>query len=229
MNSFEDAEFGTVTIRRSARSHAVRLSLAPSGELKVTMPPLAPLFLAKRLLNSSRASLRKARQAQPERIVFRDGDQIGKSHSLVARPSSRLSVARSKQFITVDLPAHMTIEHETAQTLIRETAVKILRKEAKSYLPRRLSYLATQHSLHYERVRFSYASTRWGSCSSSGTISLNISLMLLPFELIDYVILHELAHTRHMNHSTSFWALVETLDPHYKQHRKQLKTHTSQL
>lgn len=229
MTSFEDKEFGTISVRRSPRSRVVRLSVSSDGSLRISMPPYAPLFLAKRLVNSSRTSLRKMKALQPERIKFNHGDQIGKSHSLVIHPGSRLKVSVKNQLISVAVPADSNVNDEDVQSAIREVVVKILRKEAKSYLPRRLAFLAQRHGLQYERVRFSYASTRWGSCSSHGTISLNISLMLLPFELIDYVLLHELAHTRYMNHSTDFWELVATLDPEYKTHRKALKLRSSQL
>lgn len=229
MPSFEDTEFGVVTVRRSPRSRAVKLSVTADGTLRVSMPPYAPLFLAKRLIDSSRVSLRKLKQSQPDRITFHDGDQVGKSHSILVHTAPKLSVRVSKQLIYVALPIEMDIDGSQAQNAIRDVVIKILRKEAKSYLPRRLAFLARQHDVRYERVRFSYASTRWGSCSSNGTISLNISLMMLPFELIDYVILHELAHTVHMNHSTDFWDLVGIFDPNYQIHRKALKSRPSQL
>lgn len=229
MASFEDIEFGVVKVRRSPRARAVKLSVSADGALRISMPSYAPLFLAKRLINSSRASLRELKQAQPERITFSDGDQVGKSHSVLVHTAQTLSLRVSKQTINVALPTDVAITDPQVQNMIRDAAVKILRKEAKSYLPRRLAFLANQHDVRYERVRFSYASTRWGSCSSNGTISLNISLMMLPFELIDYVILHELAHTVHMNHSTDFWNLVASFDPDYKMHRKALKYRSSQL
>ena len=229
MSSFVDDEFGSIHVTRSLRNKSVKLSMSSNGTVRVSMPNYAPLFLAKRLLESSRESLRKAAREHPSRIIFTEGMQVGKSHSLLRTPASKLEVRTSKQLILVSLPDHIEMQEPQVQSAIREVVVKILRKEAKSYLPRRLQYLAGMHGLTYERVRFSYASTRWGSCSSSGTISLNISLMMLPFELIDYVILHELAHTKHMNHSQAFWSLVERLDPDYRIHRKALKNYSSQL
>ena len=106
----------------------------------------------------------------------------------------------------------------------RDAKKKILMKKAKEYLPYRLEYFAKLYGYSYDKVRFSHASTRWGSCSSNRTISLNIGLMQLPEPLRDYVLLHELAHLNHMDHSTAFWAEVGAHDPRYKDHRRRLKS-----
>ena len=105
----------------------------------------------------------------------------------------------------------------------RDAKKKILTKKAKEYLPYRLEYFAKRYGYQYNRVRFSHASTRWGSCSSNRTISLNIGLMQVPKPLQDYVLLHELAHLNHMDHSPAFWAEVKSHDPQYKDHRRRLK------
>ena len=223
MPSIQDEEFGTITIRKSARASQVKLRVAPDGTLKASMPMYAPLFLLKRLVKASRPQLRAMiEQARPN-LHYHDGQQIGKSHTLVVREANRFSVVRSKQQIVINLPPTMSLSNITVLNAIREVCIAALRVEAKSYLPKRLSYLSNQLGFTYERVRFSHASSRWGSCSSTGTISLNIALMKLPFELIDYVIVHELAHTQELNHSERFWRLVAEGDPLYKQHRKVLK------
>lgn len=105
----------------------------------------------------------------------------------------------------------------------RDAKKKILAKKAKEYLPYRLDYYAHLYGYRYERCRLSHAATRWGSCSSTGTISLNIGLMQVPEILRDYVIIHELAHLNHMDHSEAFWQEVGSHDPRYREHRKKLK------
>lgn len=105
----------------------------------------------------------------------------------------------------------------------RDAKKKILAKKAKDYLPYRLEYYAKLYGYEYGNCRLSHAATRWGSCSSNGTISLNIGLMQIPEVLRDYVILHELVHLNHMDHSPEFWAEVSQHDPRYKEHRRKLK------
>lgn len=218
-----DAEFGPVTVRRSAKATQVRIRVAPDGTLRASLPVYAPLLLVKRLLKTSRVELRALLASAVPHYDYIDGMQIGKSHTLVVRPHDSLKVSRHGQQIILHLPPSLTLDDQPVQTALREASIAALRLEAKSYLTKRLAYLAEAHGHHYERVRFSHASGRWGSCSSTGTISLNIALMKLPFELIDYVLLHELAHTKEMNHSPDFWAIVAEADPHYKLHRSRLK------
>lgn len=189
------------------------------------MPRYAPLFMAKRLVASSRMSIRKLYEIG-DRPDYRDGMQIGKSHSLSVIPSSRFGVKREGQRIVVQLPDDQSLDDDKVREKVHGAILVALKREAKSYLPKRLAFLANKHDFHYETVRFSHASSRWGSCSSNGTISLNIALMMLSFELIDYVLIHELAHTKEMNHSQRFWNNVAFIEPNYKKLRLELKSHS---
>lgn len=232
MPTITDQEFGTITIRRSSRSRHVKIRVAPNGALQASLPLYTPMFMLKRFLASSREELRRMITDQVPRYHLEDGMVIGKSHTLLVRhgsASQEPTATRHGQKIIVTLPETSTLNDPATVSIVRETILKALRTEAKSYLPKRLAYLASQLDCQYERVRFSHASGRWGSCSSSGTISLNIALMKLPHELIDYVLIHELSHTKQMNHSDAFWRLVEQGDPLFKRHRALLKTQTPHI
>jgi predicted metal-dependent hydrolase len=228
MPIIEDEEFGKITIRRSPRASQVRLRVAPDGTLRASIPMYAPLFLVKRLVRNSRDELRTLLAQSIPEAHYEDGMTIGKSHSLLVKPTNLRTpkATMNGNHIIVQLPEGKTLSDRSVVKVVRDAIIAALRQEAKSYLPKRLAFLAQSSGLSYERVRFSHASGRWGSCSSSGTISLNIALMKLPFELIDYVLCHELAHTKHMNHSSEFWQLVLDLDPNYKVHRRALKHET---
>ena len=135
------------------------------------------------------------------------------------------SVFLAKRFLSQNrevIRAKLPIKDPSSQRA-RDAKKKLLMKKAKEYLPYRLEYYAKLYGYSYDKVRLSHAGTRWGSCSSNRTISLNIGLMQVPEPLRDYVILHELAHLNHMDHSAAFWAEVGKHDPRYKTHRAKLK------
>jgi predicted metal-dependent hydrolase len=226
MTSFKDDELGEIIVRRSARATAIRIKIGTDGRYVASVPAYTPLFFVKQTVRGSRAQLRQLAEHTNKPIDYRHGQQVGKSHSIAVVPTGMVTnpqIKTERQRIVVLLPNSATINDQAVQQQIRDTVAKVLRREAKAYLPRRLSTLATTNGFHYERVRFSHSGGRWGGCSSAGTISLNIALMKLPFELIDYVIIHELCHTKQMNHSANFWSLVESCIPDYKARRKVLK------
>lgn len=101
--------------------------------------------------------------------------------------------------------------------------VSFYKKTACSYFTDRTDYFAKKIGVHYDKIRITSALTRWGSCSSKGTICYTWRLIMAPAELIDYVVVHELCHLLHMNHSASFWQSVERIMPDYYSRRIKLK------
>jgi len=99
------------------------------------------------------------------------------------------------------------------------------KKKAHAKLTGRLTHLAGQHGFCYNRVTIRNQKSRWGSCSATNNISLNMKLMALPDELIDYVLLHELLHTRIKNHGPAFWAELELLATGARDKRARLKAY----
>jgi len=216
----QDEEFGNIEIRR-VRGASVRLKIQPNGRMIAHLPYFVPLCEVTKLLNKSRKSLRQTLQKMPIKKAYRDGDRIGKSHKLFIKEDMTESIKLRKLEIIISITKNTSASEK--MQLIKDGIAKALRKEAKAYLPRRLKFLAAQNDFSYNQVRLTHAKSRWGSCSSRGTISLNIMLMTLPNELIDYVLLHELNHTRHMNHSPQFWADLEKVCPNAKKYRKELR------
>lgn len=231
MPTIHDKEFGNITIRRSPMATQVRIRVAADGTLKASLPMHTPLFFVKHLVKTSRNELRELLVQSAPIYDFRNGMQIGKSHVLTVLESKNdgFQVSRRRQKIIVELPDQKYLNHPDVSRKIRETVISALRVEARSYLPKRLSFLAEKHGYEYGKIRFSHSSGRWGSYSSAGTVSLNIAIMKLPFELIDYILIHELTHSRQMNHSNKFWSLVERADPDYLKHRRSLRQHNPSI
>lgn len=134
------------------------------------------------------------------------------------------SIEANRQIIRAQLPA---INPQTQKA--RDEQIRLLRKQAETFLPYRLEYLAKLHKFQYQKLRLAHQSTRWGSCTTNGTISLNIALMKLPASLRDYVIIHELCHLKYPDHSIAFWHEVGKYDPKYKYHREILKHYSPNI
>ena len=112
------------------------------------------------------------------------------------------------------------LEEKSHQTLALE---KRYRDAATDFIPKRVEYYHTFTGGNYSKITIRDQKTRWGSCSASGTLSFSFRLMMAPPRVLDYVIVHELCHLTHMNHSKEFWNMVESILPDYKEHRKWLK------
>jgi predicted metal-dependent hydrolase len=103
------------------------------------------------------------------------------------------------------------------------------RQRAGLIIPERVLFYANKYAFQYRSVTISSARTRWGSCSSKGVLSFSWRLILTPIELVDYVVVHELAHTVQHNHSKKFWNLVEEIFPDYKERRRRLRQFGEQV
>ena len=101
--------------------------------------------------------------------------------------------------------------------------IKALARKAADYLPARVAHYAAIIGVDYGKITIRSQRTRWGSCSAKGNLNFNCLLMLLPQEVIDSVVVHELCHRKHMNHSARFYAEVERAFPDYQRCRKWLK------
>ncbi len=107
--------------------------------------------------------------------------------------------------------------------------LEALADQALKYIPGRVAYYAKLMGVTYGRITIRNQKTRWGSCSSKGNLNFNCLLMKAPKEVLDYVVVHELAHRKEMNHSQRFWKEVEKICPDYKEHVRWLKENGHRL
>lgn len=128
----------------------------------------------------------------------------------------------SKQILECQLPAG-DWTHEERKKMFFQSLKQFYFATAENYLKQRLPELSQITELSYKRMSLRAQRSRWGSCSSNGTISLNYKMILLSPSLIDYILIHELCHTKHMNHSRDFWSLVEHFFPSYLEAERLLK------
>ena len=135
-----------------------------------------------------------------------------------------------KQEWIANIQSKLSKRQETQRT-IRLTAaeVKEYKKKAQKFFQLKCQYFALQMGVKYGNVKVNSAKTRWGSCNRKGDINLTYRLLFASEELIDYVVVHELAHIREMNHSSRFWAIVEQMMPDYRERRKKLRDFQHEL
>jgi hypothetical protein len=119
--------------------------------------------------------------------------------------------------------------HHVEQTSIKRALESLYRRTARDRFEERASHYSEQMGVEYERIDIRNQRTKWGSCSASGTLGLNWRLMMAPPGVIDYVVIHELAHLQEANHTSGFWALVAEYDPDYTLHATWLDEHSSRL
>ena len=149
-------------------------------------------------------------RARSIRLMVRSDGSLCVTYPILSSRSKAIAFVESKEAWIIATRQRIESRRANYPTISAED-VKRLRKEAHATLPPLVAELAARYGLRYTSLRISSAHTRWGSCSGKNGISLSLFLMLLPKHLREFIILHELCHTQHHNHSAAFHALLNTL------------------
>ena len=221
---------------KRGKRRTIGLSVGKDG-LTVSAPRWSPLGEVEALIRDKSAwvleKLQKAHQRAGEmaqaRTVWVDGAEFNYLGERV-----RLALDPTHGFQQVggalqpahgdDLPVlRLGVAGNATQTQVRDAAQAWLMRQAKQVFTERLDHFAPQLGVSYKHLRLSSAGTRWGSASVDGTIRLNWRLIHLKMEMVDYVVVHELSHLRHMDHSAHFWNVVAEVMPDHALRRRALK------
>lgn len=222
-----DKDFGKIhfVVRRSARNITMRVK---EDGLHVTTPPYRSITALLEAIAPFRERLRNVCsevKPKPFDLNFSIEAECFRL-KLETSPLKNFTVSMRDETVVIACPAHADFTTDRVQTLVKNAVMRAMRKKAEEYLPPLVQYWSSLFDLPYNKVTISKARSRWGSCSSKRDISLSFYLMLLPAHLMDYVILHELAHTREMNHGPRFWDLLNRMtDGKALTLRKELRTY----
>nr|WP_294510058.1 SprT family zinc-dependent metalloprotease [uncultured Rhodopila sp.] len=199
-----------VTWRRSARARRVSLRIDPTGgAVVVTLPMRATRKAGMALLMGHADWVANRLAALPDAVSFIDGAMVpigGEPHRIRHAPT-----ARGAAFL-LDQELHVTGAAEFLARRVRD----FLRQEARRRLTGLVVAKAGLIGVTPNRVTLKDTKSRWGSCAPDKSLALSWRLVMAPSFVQDYVVAHEVAHLRHMNHGPKFWALVDELTPHTK-------------
>lgn len=232
VNRFKHPELGIVELHIRRGSTSIRAKVLPDL-IKITIP----YGYEKSILPLSGEMVEKL-SALREKIKAKESDyiytfEIGKEFktltftAIIDRqidPDNRYFTGQLKDgVLAIKVPQSVDMSAQPAQDTIKRIVKKILTDEARRVLPERLLYWSKKCNLPYNTVEISSAKSRWGSCDNKKNIRLSYWLMLIPERNIDYVIVHELCHTKEMNHGPKFKKMLYGYFPDYEELEKQQK------
>ncbi len=234
MSTSVSLKFPDYQLRVSRRARHSRIKVTPLGEVVVVIPVGMDPARVPQLLRQKQAWLQTvlervaeqhrvapaSRSLRPDRIELMAIDEIW-----------QVTYANhSEQKPVVTLSEQSLILNSTLSTQTHATHLRAwLQQRARQVLPAWLRQTSEEVGLPFSKVQVRGQKTRWGSCSSRRTISLNRNMLLMPAATVRYLFIHELCHTRYMNHSSQFWQLVAAYMPEYKQHENRLREATHSL
>ncbi|MGE3759797.1 MAG: M48 family metallopeptidase [Pseudobdellovibrionaceae bacterium] len=234
MKEITQFENHTVEIWRRPRQRYINLRVRHDGALRVTCGPRVPKRDIYSFIRESEGFIKKSlaeladfyRKHPPKQAL--SGEEylyfgMRKKLQVVWTWSSKIKVQFRDGEFEVLAPMNSSAEER------HEALRKYFKKEGANYLRRCAGFWAGRMRAHPTSVSIRGQTSRWGSCTSRGDINLNWKLLAAPPEIIDYVVIHELAHLTHMDHSPRFWGLVAEYFPSYRQAKKWLREHEAEL
>ena len=212
MLELNDRELGRIVVMPNRRAKNI-IARRKENHIRLTVPHNFNPRRIPSLLEELRPRLMRIKPPLP--VLFNEGDVIVSltfEAKMVRDPFQKdIRLTLKEGELRIFVPEKLDINREDVQQSIREAIINVLRIEAKRVLPAKTAQFARQHGLTYQSVKIGSSRGRWGSCSTKKDINYSLFLMLLPEQLIDYVVLHELAHTVEMNHGDKFWQLLERM------------------
>jgi hypothetical protein len=227
-----DGQTISYVVKRSPKARYARLEVRPQSGLAVIVPKSYELSRIPELLSEKRRWILD-KLAKLGHISLPSVGAGVKSGDTVPYLGHNLRVVRCRNDWDSD---SIRVEGRRLVVSLKATRLSLnlvlegwYRREAEKLIRKRVDELSRKVGVKYGRLTIRGAKTRWGSCSQKGNLNFNWKLLMVPEPVIDYVIIHELAHLKEMNHSKKFWHLVGQYCPQWRRYRKWLKAHEAKL
>lgn len=216
--------------RTSRRSATTSIRITPEG-VQVNAPRWVSLGIIEEFLSQKKdwilQHLEKVKSKQVSQKKYHDGEThlyFGESFPLKITKS--LSVSKPKLILLYDkfealVPKYL--EESKIGGHLKDLFTKWYLKQGKKVITQKVDHFSRKLSVSYNKITLKRVSSIWGSCSRKNNLNFNRKLIMAPHKIVDYVVIHEVCHLVHRHHRKSFWELVATLDPEYKEHVKWLK------
>ena len=227
-----------LSIKRQPYVRFLRFFVSPNGQIQITAPLKSQFSdIEKELSEYKEWILKCCKEQEALRSLFpvkkfingESFEYLGESFTLkiesalLKKPIIQFDLHFDLDFISLLYPQDWDLKpHKDKEGLLKKTLNQFYKEQAITFLNQRLRTLSQSTGLFPKKVSYRSQKTRWGSCSTTSSITLNWKLIVFKTEVIDYVILHELSHLKHPNHGPRFWVLVEKHCPEYKRLRKEL-------
>ena len=214
------------TVRESRRATHASLRVSAEGVLEVVIPEGFDRRLIPGILREKRGWIERAtRRMQKQKTTAEDQAPLPRRIVLQAIgeawPVTYRRTRSSRVTVTQRTPRQLALSGDVDQVAMCRAALRRwLARKARQHLVPWLRAMSKEKGLPFGKTAVRGQRTRWASCSARGTISINYKLLFVPRPLVRYVLIHELCHTRHMNHSPRFWGLLKEKEPGYQEWRR---------
>lgn len=226
-NPIQDIWPPPYTIRFSKKAKYISFKITPQQGLEVIVPSFRKRFnilalleerkiwIKKNLVLMQQTTSKKSTKQQLPKILSINAAQEIWHIAYIEADNKNIKIIEQKNYLTL----YGKIEPVAVQAIL----IKWLKKYARHFFHLKLAHLSKKTSLTYQQLTIRNQQTLWGSCNTKQNISLNFKLLFLPMALANYVLLHELCHTKYLNHSNRFWHLLTQYDSNYTYHDRELK------
>jgi predicted metal-dependent hydrolase len=210
------------------RSRSLKLKVETNGEVVVVTPPRIPVSKIEAFVQQHLSWIERIQSTLAHRQhLTHDTETVslfGKQYikKVAFESENRVGVRVDGDAVIINLIPKPN-QTKGSATEVASHLERFIKSTAEKYLIPRTHQLAQKMQISFNRISLRQQKSRWGSCSSQGNLNFNWRLVHYPTAVIDYVIIHELAHRREMNHSAAFWQIVRQYDPAFAQHRGWLK------